>query len=194
LWIWSGGWCGISTFLWFVNGDKIVAAVSESWGNAVLMALIPLAGAIGLFAAFGATLNWWRYGASTLRIDTLPGFLGDTFRGNVQAHLQSVQPIEAELACERRAWRWTTDSDGRRSKEWRTVTVWSETHAIEASRLMRTKTGVSIPIDVSLPDHQPPCALDDDGAGIQWTLQVRAHADSLPRFSAQFEIPVYARG
>ena len=125
--------------------------------------------------------------------DTLPGFLGDSFRGSVLANLPTVQPLEVELACERLTWRWTTDSKGRRTKEWRTVTVWSRTHAIEASRLMRIKDGVSIPIDVPLPDHQPPCALDEDGAGIQWSLTVRAVSEEAPRFYAQFLVPVYAR-
>jgi hypothetical protein len=35
LWIWTGGWWGISGFLWVVNNDKILAALQESWGNAV---------------------------------------------------------------------------------------------------------------------------------------------------------------
>jgi hypothetical protein len=45
-----------------------------------------------------------------------------------------------------------------------------------------------------LPPDQPACALDEDGAGIQWSLSVRAVEMTMPRFSAHFLIPVYARG
>jgi hypothetical protein len=194
LWIWSGGWCGACAFLWSVNSDKIIAAVRDSWGEAVLIVFLPLAGLIGLVCAINATRTWWRYGTSILRIDTLPGILGDRFRGSVLANMPEVVALEALIACERRIWRWATDDKGRRTKEWRTVTVWSETHAIGRDRLMRSKDGVSIPVEVPLPPDQPACALDDDGAGIQWSLSVRAVEMTMPRFSAHFLIPVYARG
>jgi hypothetical protein len=194
LWIWSGGWCGACAFLWSVNSDKIIAAARDSWGEAVLIVFLPLAGLIGLVCAINATRTWWRYGTSILRIDTLPGILGDRFRGSVLANMPEVVALEALIACERRIWRWTTDEKGRRTKEWRTATVWSETHAIGRDCLMRSKDGVSIPVEVPLPPDQPACALDDDGAGIQWSLYVRAVETAGPRFSAHFLIPVYARG
>jgi hypothetical protein len=193
LWIWSGGWCGACALLWSVNSDKIIAAVRDSWGEAVLIVFLPLAGLIGLVCAINATRTWWRYGTSTLRIDTLPGVLGDRFRGSVLANMPVVVALEAQIACERRMWRWTTDQKGHRTKEWRTAMVWSETHAIERGRLMRSKDGVSIPIEVPLPPDQPACALDEDGAGIQWSLYVRAVEMTVPRFSVHFLIPVYAR-
>ena len=124
----------------------------------------------------------------------MPGILGDRFRGSVIANMPEVVALEALIACERRTWRWTTDEKGRRIKDWRTVTVWSETHAIGRDRLMRSKGGVSIPIEMPLPPDQPACALDEDGAGIQWSLYVRAVEMIGPRFSAHFLIPVYARG
>jgi hypothetical protein len=196
LWVWSTGWWGVTAFLWTVNHDKILAAVHDSWGNTVLVILLPLTGLIGVLAALTVTRTWWRYGASTLRIDTLPGYLGDRFRGSVAAHLPVVpdEPLEAEIACERVTWRRVRDSDGTFSKEYRTVAVWSATHAIEPGRLMRGKDGVQIPIDIPLPAGQPPCALDDDGAGIQWSLSVRAPEAAGPRFTCHFHVPVYGRG
>jgi hypothetical protein len=195
LWIWTAGWGGISAFLWTVNGDKITAALHESWLDTALTALIPLVGLIGLIGAVKATRFWWRYGSSTLHIDTLPGFLGDRFRGSVAARLAipPTRPLEARIACERLTWMRVRDSDGHWTKEWRTTTVWSETHEIETARLMRTKDGVAIPIDIPLPVDQPACALDEDGAGIQWSLSLRATDRARPRFAAQFLVPVYRR-
>ena len=195
LWIWTGGWWGISAFLWTVNNDKILAAVRESWGEAALLALIPLSGLIGLVCAVNVTRTWWRYGSTTLTIDSLPGFLGDRFRGRVKANFAGLPslPLEAEIACERISWRHVRDSKGRMTKEQRIATVWSATHAIEPARLMRTKDGVVIPVDIPLPKDQPPCALDDEGAGIQWSLSVCATEPTSPRFSAHFLVPVYGR-
>jgi hypothetical protein len=156
---------------------------------------LPLAGLIGLVCAVNVTRNWWRFGTSTLHIETLPGFLGDRFRGRVEARLAraAALPLEATIACEHLTWRRVRDSDGHWSKEWRTATVWSATHPIEPERLMRTKDGVVIPIDLPLPGNQPACALDEEGAGYQWSLSVHATEPTSPRFSAHFEVPVYGR-
>jgi hypothetical protein len=195
LWIWTGGWWGISAFLWTVNNDKIIAALHESWGNVLLFALLPLSGLIGLVCAVNVTRTWWRFGNSTLNIDSLPGFLGDRFRGRVETCLARAPalPLEATMACEHRTWRRVRDSDGRWTKELRTVTVWSATYPIEPARLMRKKDGVIIPIDIPLPAGQPACALDEEGAGYQWSLSVCATEPTSPRFSAHFEVPVYGR-
>jgi hypothetical protein len=53
---------------------------------------------------------------------------------------------------------------------------------------------------VSLPADKPACALDAEGAGIQWSLYVRTDYERgtpgvpLPSYSAQFPVPVFARG
>jgi len=202
LWIWSGGWCGACAFLWSVNSDKIISAVRDSWGEAVLVVFLPLAGVIGLICAINATRTWWRYGTSILRIDTLPGYLGGSFRGSVLVRMPSALALEAEIACERRTWHWSRDSKGRRTKEWSTETIWSEAYPIAADRLLRMKAGTTIPIDVPLPADKPACALDAEGAGIQWSLYVRTDYERgtatpgvpLPSYSAQFLVPVFARG
>jgi hypothetical protein len=71
--------------------------------------------------------------------------------------------------------------------------VWSQTTEIEPARILMAGTRASIPVSVALPAGQPPCDLDDSGAGIQWRLQVRAPEQSLQAFGCAFEIPVYAR-
>ena len=112
LWLWSAGWCGACAFIWSVNSDKIIAAARDSWGEAALGALFPIGGLIGVLCAVGATRTWWRYGTSILRIDTLPGYLGGSFRGSVLVHMPSAIALEAEIACERRTWHWSRDSKG----------------------------------------------------------------------------------
>ena len=94
LWVWSAGWCGACAFIWSVNSDKIIAAARESWGEAALGMIFPIGGLIGVLCAIGATRVWWRHGTSTLRIDTLPGYLGDEFRGSVSVRLPYAIALE----------------------------------------------------------------------------------------------------
>jgi hypothetical protein len=200
LWVWSAGWCGACALIWSVNSDKIIAAARESWGEAALGLIFPIGGLIGVLCAIGATRTWWRHGTSILRIDSLPGYLGDEFRGSVSVRLPYAIALEAEIACERRMYHWVRGSKGRR-KEWSTETLWSATHKIPADRLMRLKDVTTIPIDVPLPADKLPFALDEEGVGIQWTLYVRTDyevksprpGDPVPRYAAQFLVPVFAR-
>jgi hypothetical protein len=200
LWVWSAGWCGAIALIWSVNSDKIIAAARESWGEAALGMIFPIGGLIGVLCAIGATRVWWRHGTSTLRIDTLPGYLGDEFRGSVTVRLPQPIALEAEIACERRTYHWVRTSKGRR-QEWSTEKVWSETHKIAADRLMRFKDSTTIPIDVPLPADKPPFDLDEEGVGIQWTLYVRTDYEvnkappggQVTRYDAQFLVPVFAR-
>ena len=192
LWVWSAGWCGACAFIWSVNSDKIIAAARESWGEAALGLIFPIGGLIGVLCAIGATRTWWRHGTSTLRIDSLPGYLG--------VRLPYSIALEAGIACEKRTYVWVRTPKGRR-KEWSTETLWSATHKIPADRLMRLKDVTTIPIDVPLPADKPPFALDEEGVGIQWTLYVRTdfEANKAPpggqvtRYEAQFLVPVFSR-
>jgi hypothetical protein len=200
LWVWSAGWCGACALIFGVNSDKIIAAARESWGEAALGLIFPIGGLIGVLCAIGATRNWWRQGTSTLRIDTLPGYLGEDFRGSVSVRLPAELALEAEIACEKRTYVWVRTPKGRR-KEWSTDKLWSATQKIPADRLIRFKDGVTIPINVALAADQLPFEVDDEGVGIQWTLYVRTdfEANKAPpggqvtRYEAQFLVPVFAR-
>jgi hypothetical protein len=62
MWIWVAGWWGAMTLIGSVNGDKIRVAISESWGNAALVAVFVGAGLAGLWMAIAFSLSWWRSG------------------------------------------------------------------------------------------------------------------------------------
>ena len=203
LWVWVVGWWGAILFIWTMNRDKILAAAAESWGQAALGLIFPLGGLLGLLIAVQVTRTWLRYGRTALRIDTLPGRLGDQFRGTLEVNFRErPAALEAELLCERVTWR-TRRSGGKTSRERMTETVWSETHPIEPSRIMLQGRGggATLALSVPLPADQPPCGLDADGDGIQWRLEVRevtpagasAGGSVGPGFSASFEVPVFGR-
>lgn len=204
LWVWSIGWNGLCGLIWSINHDKIVAAFQTSWGEAAAAVLFPVLGLIGMLCAVSATLHWWRYGPSTLHIDTLPGYLGDRFRGRVVARLATAVPLEAELICERRFWVRVL-KNGDRSMELKTEQVWAKSYPIDSDRLMRMKDGTTtIPIDLPLPSDRPGCDINEEGVGIQWVLAVHTDHERLAKpvqpaapgaknYSARFLIPVFAR-
>jgi hypothetical protein len=195
MWVWVTGWWGAIAFIGTVNRDKILQAMKTSWGDIAVAAIFVLAGLVGLMFAWQMTRSWWQFGRSTLRIDTLPGYLGDSFRGTVHTHYpgRPAQPMEAEIVCEDVRWITSRDSNGRTSQRAQVTPVWSATQAIAPSRMLAAR-GLSVPIEVALPGDQPPCDLDAEGNGIQWRLHLRTHTDTTPAFGCSFDVPVYARG
>ena len=211
MWVWVTGWWSAIVFIWSMNRDKILAAAAASWWEAALGLIFPLAGLAGLLVAVHVTRAWWRYGRSTLRIDTLPGYLGEQFRGTLQASFRTRPArLEADIICEEVTW-VTRRSGGKTTSERISKTLWSATHALEPSRMQLAGTAgaqARLPIAVPLPADQPPCGLDDGGDGIVWRLTVHevrnealrpadagsgATASDGPLFSASFEVPVFGR-
>lgn len=207
MWVWVAGWWGAILFIWSMNRDKILAAAAKSWWEASVGVIFVLAGLAGLLMAVAMTRTWARYGRSVLRIDTLPGRLGDRFRGTLEANFQRRPAgLEAEIVCEHQSW-VTRRRNGKTSRERVSETVWSKTHALDASRIMLGdgKAAAKLPINVPLPADQPPCELDDNDEGIVWRLTVREVSDDAggrvggdggdggPLFSATFEVPVFGR-
>lgn len=197
LWIWNAGWWGAMLFIWTMNRDKILAAVAKSWSEAAFAAIFLLCGLIGLLVAVTITRNWWRYGRSELRIDTLPGYLGERFRGSVAVNFaqRPTEGLEATLTCERITWITRRDSKGRTTSERVGEELWSADHKIEPTRiLLAPRARASVPIDLPVPANQPPCDIDEAGNGIQWQLSLRTLGPPSPQgFSCSFQIPIYAR-
>ena len=213
LWVWVAGWWGGILFIWSMNRDKILAAAAASWWEAAIGLIFPLCGLIGLTIAVQITRTWWRYGRSVLRIDTLPGYLGDRFRGTLEASFQQRPPaLEAEIACEHVTW-VTRRRDGKTERERVSETLGSATHALDTSRMLLDGAGgrATLPLNLPLPADQPPCGLDENDDGIVWRLTVREVSDGLgrrargaggassggddagPLYSATFEVPVWGR-
>lgn len=207
LWIWSAGWLAGCSLIWGMNSDKIIAAFHASWSEALLAAFLAFCGLLGVVCAVAMTLKWWRYGQSTLHIDTLPGYLGNRFRGTIAARLPADTPLELECACEHVTVLWERTPKGGRRKVLVPEPLWSHCWPLERERMTRKKDGsVIIPIDVALPEDKPPYALDAEGGGIRWMLRMRTDfeklglgkdnakdAERIDAFSAEYAIPVYAR-
>ena len=194
LWIWTIGWWGFLSFIGWVNHDKIMRALSQSWWNGALMAVFVGAGLLGLSFAIRATAHWLRYGTSVLRIDTLPAYTGERFRGVVEARLRVKPrfPLSVELVCEELE--WVTSGHGKDRQTRVNVTRLGASRATVApSEIVGAREGVHVKIDIAVPPDLPGYSIDERGDGVRWILNVTTTGEDAG-FSCAFETPVYARG
>ena len=192
--VWCAGWWGALTLIWSVNREKIIAAFHQSWGEAAVVCFIVLGGVAGLLVLIGAGRSWWTYGHATLRIDTLPGFLGDAFRGSVMVRLPAkpAAPIDVTLVCEN-VRQLTRRTGGKRVTETDYDERWSGSVEVEPGRLLTTRGSTAIPVDIAIPADQPECSRDQEGNGTRWVLRVHGLIEGQPAMSFQFDVPVYRR-
>lgn len=194
LWFWSAGWCGILSFLGWVNYDKIVLALSESWWNVALLAVFAGAGLIGLSLAIRSTIDWLRYGTSVLHLATLPAQPGERFKGTLEARLQPLpkRPLRVELVCEEV--RWVTTGYGKnRTTRLDVRPAGSTTCDVDAGQFYRAGKGARGAIEIVVPNGLPDSGVDEQGNGVRWILCIATSGDDAP-FSCSFEVPVYSRG
>ena len=202
-------WCAACIFIFIVNHDRSAAGAGTTWGDIFFALIFPLSAVAAVAYTIAAVRAWRRYGNPALYIDTLPGFLGDRFRGSVTLRLPDAAGLEAIIACERRTYRWVPKVKGGRKKEWTTETLWSAAHPIGSDRIRRDDASATVAIDVPLPAEQPATIADAEEVGIRWSLYLRtAHernettgaagtvepeSKPPPSYAAQFVVPVFAR-
>lgn len=192
LWFWTLGWWSLLTFIGWINFDKILRAMSESWWNSALLAVFAGAGIIGLLFATWFSLAWLRFGTSILHLDTLPATLGAEFRGTLETRLQKLPnlTLEVELICQNV--RWVSSGSGQRKATRLVVDVLgSERRRVEMRRCIPTKRGMQCPIEIQVPSTLPEYNVDDQGNGVRWVLSVNAAGIGTP-YSCSFEVPIFS--
>ncbi len=192
MWIWVIGWWGFISFIGWVNYDKILKALSESWWNGALIGVFVGAGLIGLAFAIRFTVDTFRFGSSTLRIDTLPVHPGETFRGSLEARLdpKPKHPLNMELTCEEVL--WITRGHGKDRETRSKVTRLGGSRAgVQTSSIVGGPTGARCPIEISVPADLPEHSIDERGNGVRWVLTVNTTGDDCS-FSCAFHVPVLA--
>jgi hypothetical protein len=101
MWIWCAAWWSNLGILWSVNKELILVDLRGPWDVALPTTLPFVAGLIGILFADSLTWKLWRYGDVVLLIDTLPGYLGEVFRGPVHVGPggKPAHPVAVELTC-----------------------------------------------------------------------------------------------
>jgi len=197
LWLFSAVWCGLTALIFRANGAKIEAAMDAGLTGWIVPVLVVLVGAIAVISAICTTISWLRFGSTTLRIDTLPSFVGESFRGRLEAgdYLLGRRRFTMTLTCEE-VIRQAAPARRRNRKK--------QSHVVrrQAGSASRTIDRLPIPdgmgrsvlkLDIDVPEGLPGSLHRDDGTGYQWILSVTTSDGHEPAFSAAFEIPVYRR-
>jgi hypothetical protein len=148
-----------------------------------IVAGFPLVGVALALTAAGRWRAWRRTRGSALHLDTLPGRIGATLRGRIETSVPLPPGARLTLClhCGRRR------QLGRR----RGLTVdLLERRDVEvpASALGRAPRGLTVAVEVPIPEGAPPTTPGSPLEGIVWRLDLDAEGKTLVRF----EVPVFA--
>lgn len=191
MWIWVVCWWGFICFIGWVNYAKITKALSESWGNVLLVSVFVGAGLLGLAFAIKLTLHWYRYGTSVLLIETLPAHPGEKFRGTLQANFNPAprHPLSVELVCEEIF--WITSGHGKDRQTRAIVTRLGKACGAAKSLQMSTNgIGGRCTVEVAVPMDMPEYSINEEGNGVRWVLSLNTTGDDQP-FSCAFDLPIF---
>lgn len=195
MWFWCLVWWGILGFLWSVNKDLIVADLQGPWDVALPTSIPFVAGGIGLLVATGLTWKRWRYGDAVLLIDTLPGYLGEKFRGRVQGGLANRlrNPVEVILTCGSLRKERRPSRDGHYSTVWITDELWFARQNLQPMQTTFDRGRVTLPIDFDIPSDLPESGHVLDEPQIVWKLEVVPHPGPDHPLQSEFQVPVFSR-
>jgi len=186
MWIFAAFWNAIS---WMVMiGFLTDSSQSHPRGVFLLISIFPAIGAALLVAAVRATLVARRFGASVLRLKTLPAVLGGALDGVIELNttLPKDASVQTRLTCLRRV--TTGSGDDRHTSE---TILWQEERILRPG-LPEVRAGrTGIPIFFRLPADQPAASAEGSGDGsIIWRAEAEAKIAG-PDLKLQFEVPVF---
>jgi hypothetical protein len=159
---------------------------SHPRGMFLLIFLFPAIGLALLVAAVRTTLVARRFGASVLRLKTLPVVLGGALDGVIELHttLPKDAPVRTRLSCLRRV--TTGSGDDRRTQE---NVLWQRENLLRPG-LPEFRAGhTGIPVFFRVPADQPPVT-PSGREGVLWRVEAEAKISG-PDLKLQFEVPVF---
>ncbi len=205
-WLWREDWAqsivreqggaqriGLLVFalVWTLISSGVVVAVLPrlKQGNyaASLGLIFP---AIGLALLSVAIYRWMRhskFGASELRLASLPIQPGRTFHVSLKARLTDLPPdgIAANLSLIHRVVSGSGDS-----RTVRETVEWDEKKMLPAGSAQPSVEGMIVPISFTIPQDAQPCDERFSSNAYYWRLRVEAEVPGID-YAAEFELPVF---
>lgn len=195
MWFWCLVWWGILGLLWSVNKDLIMADLRGPWDQAIPTTLPFVAGLIGLLVAISLTWRRYRFGDAVLLIETLPGFLGERFRGKVQARLKDRlnEPVRLTLTCGSLRGERRRSTNGGIRTVWITGELWSAHQDLHPTQTTFDRSRVTLPINFELPSDLPESGHILDDPQIVWKIEISPGSVLDRPLRSEFQVPVFAR-
>ena len=195
MWFWCLCWWGILGFLWSVNKDLIMDDLQGPWSQAIPSSIPFVAGIIGLLVACSLTWRRWRYGDAVLLINTLPGYLGESFRGQIQARLKARlnEPFTVTLSCGALTSERVQSSNGSYETVWVTEELWTAGQQLRPAQTTFSRGRAAIPVDFDLPSDQPESGHVLDDPQIVWKLEVDPGSVLDRAIKCEFRVPIFSR-
>jgi hypothetical protein len=172
--------------------DSIWQPADPQWAT-LLVLLGPLVGIVVGWLAFKQVLHRWKYGPSTLVMDTMPARLGGPLRGRVQTGVPSDRVPDAgfhvRLSCYHRRVQTHRDADGSTDRDVDRDLKWRDEKRMRADP-SPAGSGVAVPILFDIPPALPPSPPHKTDDRILWEVEVSAQMPGLD-YDVSFEIPVF---
>lgn len=197
LWFFAINWCAV---LWFFANGRSEELLQLSWVELTLMAIFPIIGLITVWTAVKHTIRWWRYGSSTLLIETLPGRPGDAFKATIKTNFTTKprQSYRLRLTGHERVWSRDNSDPAeidRKRLDVRELEPFAEIEErVPPSKMLMADGTVTLPVSLQIPEDAPSSGSADPIREIIWQITVNSTGKSDPRFEARFQIPVFRKG
>lgn len=181
---------------WFVTGFAVLWSlisapaalfVPEEIANGNQMAwlalIFPLVG-LGLLSWAGYLwAQRFKFGESTLELNTLPAQLGSRLTGriNTSTRLPSDAPVRLTLTCVRSERRGDNRTDR---------VLWQDSRPLHRGSISPGPRGTSVPVDIQIPRGVGPSSDPDATDPVRWMLEVNVDLQGVD-YAADFEVPVF---
>ncbi|MDZ7639519.1 MAG: hypothetical protein U5J83_14890 [Bryobacterales bacterium] len=157
---------------------------APAWAVAGLAVLIPVA---LLLRAIYTTLQYRKFGSSTLVLSKNPCAVGSRVSGRVESSLGETPQNGATLRLE--CIRTKRQSRGKSSSTKRT-TVWFADQTLDSFRLRQGPAGVYVPVEFAIPSDAQATGKAGGGISYSWKLEVSAKLPGVD-YRCEFELPVF---
>lgn len=166
--------------------DVLTEDIGASIAVVVIIGVPTLALALFLLrAGYDAMRHRRRYDRGVFEMDTYPAVLGGTLRGTVETGMawedRPPEGFRVRVTCSRIVGGETSSSRQ----------LWKTEEQVD-SELQGSDERIAVPINIDLPEDQPPSRLDSSSQPIHWRLIIRAD-DVDPPYEQLFTIPVLPR-
>ena len=185
-WILAVFWNSISWSMIYFGWREIVFRMQQK--PAVLLAFFfPLVGIGILTYALRETLRWIEFGKTWFELSNVPGVIGRTLTGNIQARFPhgAAKGVSLKLSCVNRV---VTGSG--RDQSTQEKVLWRDEVIVPPTSLMPSPEGTFIPVKFEIPADALPTDNSVPRDQILWMLQADADVPGVD-YRDFFEIPVF---